>query len=323
MQKPITGTWFEFWHHHLPEGKYWNPICRRFSAEQWEAKVDEIASVGMKYIVLMDTAIGYDAYFESYFDTDIFPFAEMACKDPIGALLNAADRNGIKVFMSCGFYGIWTHTLENMTSPVVTERAFRAMKQLFERYGHHPSFYGWYYPDETCIDGHFLPEFIDYVNRYSAYAHEIAPGTKTLIAPYGTNILKADDDYVEQLKKLDVDIIAYQDEIGVRKSKPEDTEAYYKALRAAHDKAGHAALWADMEAFEFEVDVYQSALIPATIERLERQIASIAPYVDEILIYQYQGMFNKPGTIAYCGHPDSIRYYEELAAHNKAFGLPE
>ena len=122
---------------------------------------------------------------------------------------------------------------------------------------------------------------------------------------------------MEQLKKLDVDIIAYQDEIGVQKSKPEDTAAYYKALRAAHDKAGRAALWADMEAFEFEGDVYRSPLISATIERLERQIASIAPYVDEILIYQYQGMFNRPGTIAYCGHPDSIRYYEELARHNR------
>ena len=43
MQKPIVGTWFEFWHHNLKEGKYWNQICRQFSAEQWEAKVDEIA----------------------------------------------------------------------------------------------------------------------------------------------------------------------------------------------------------------------------------------------------------------------------------------
>ena len=319
MQKPITGTWFEFWHHNIPEGKYWNPICRHFSAEQWEAKVDELASVGMKYIVLMATALGYEEYAESYYDTDIFPFAEMACKDPMSALLNAADRNGMKVFVSCGFYGVWTHTMENMTSPVITERAFKAMEELWKQYGHHESFYGWYFPDETCIEGHFHPAFIEYVNRYSAHAHKIAPGTKTLIAPYGTNILVTDDEYVEQLKALDVDIIAYQDEIGVQKSKPEDTAEYYKNLRKAHDAAGRAALWADMEAFEFEGKVYSSALIPATIERLERQIESIAPYVDEILIYQYQGMFNKPGTIAFCGHPESVRYYNELAAHNAKF----
>ena len=320
MQKPIVGTWFEFWHHNIAEGKYWNPICRHFTAEQWEAKVDEIASVGMKYIVLLATGIGYDDSFECYFHTDLAPFADMACKDPIGALLKAADRNGIKVFVSTGFYGNWTHTMENMTSPEVTARAFKAMEQLWAQYGSHESFYGWYYPDETCIDGHFHPAFLEYVNRYSARARKIAPGTKTLIAPYGTNILKADAEYVEQLKNLDVDIVAYQDEIGVRKSKPEDTAAYYRALREAHDAAGRSALWADMEVFQFEAQVYRSALLPATMERVERQIESIAPYVDEILCYQYQGMFNRPGTIAYCGHPDSVRFYEELAEHNRKYG---
>ena len=128
MKKQIVGTWMEFWHHHLPEGKYWNPIVRNFSAEQWEAKVDEMASIGMKYIVLMDTAIVYEGYSESYFETDIFPFAEMACKDPMGTLLNAADKNGMKVFVSCGFYGLWHNTVDNMTSPIVTERAFKAME---------------------------------------------------------------------------------------------------------------------------------------------------------------------------------------------------
>lgn len=320
MQKPIVGTWFEFWHHNIAEGKYWNPVCRHFTAEQWEAKVDEIASVGMKYIVLLATGIGYDDSFECYFHTDLAPFADMACKDPIGALLKAADRNGIKVFVSTGFYGNWTHTMENMTSLEVTARAFKAMEQLWAQYGSHESFYGWYYPDETCIDGHFHPAFLEYVNRYSAHARKIAPGTKTLIAPYGTNILKADAEYVEQLKNLDVDIVAYQDEIGVRKSKPEDTAAYYRALREAHDAAGRSALWADMEVFQFEDQVYRSALLPATMERVERQIESIAPYVDEILCYQYQGMFNKPGTIAYCGHPDSVRFYEELAEHNRKYG---
>ena len=144
----------------------------------------------------------------------------MVCKDPIGVLLDECDKCDMKVFVSCGFYGVWTHTYENMTSPEVTARAFRGMDELWAQYGNHKSFYGWYFPDETCIKGHFLEEFITYVNAYSAHAHKISPNTKTLIAPYGTNILVADEQYVEQLKRLDVDIVAYQDEIGVRKSTP-------------------------------------------------------------------------------------------------------
>jgi hypothetical protein len=195
------------------------------------------------------------------------------------------------------------------------------MDELCAQYGSHKSFYGWYFPDETCIKGHFLEEFITYVNAYSAHAHKIAPHTKTLIAPYGTNILVADEEYVEQLKQLDVDIIAYQDEIGVRKSTPDQTGAYYKALRAAHDAAGRSALWADMEVFEFEGDVYKSALYPAAMERIEKQITSISPYVDEILIYQYTGMFNKPGTTAYMGHPDSVKLYQDYVAWLEKNGL--
>ena len=240
--KTIKGTWFEFRHHNKPEGKYWNPICRRFTDEQWRAKVREMYHMGMEYVVLMCSSLVYENEAEAYFETDIFPFPEdMVCKDPIGVLLDECDKCDMKVFVSCGFYGVWTHTYENMTSPEVTARAFKAMDELWAQYGSHKSFYGWYFPDETCIKGHFLEEFITYVNAYSAHAHKIAPHTKTLIAPYGTNILVADEEYVEQLKQLDVDIIAYQDEIGVRKSTPDQTGAYYKALRAAHDAAGRSA----------------------------------------------------------------------------------
>ncbi|MBQ0108777.1 MAG: DUF4434 domain-containing protein [Clostridiales bacterium] len=314
MLKPIRGTWFEFSHHNRPEGKYWNPICAHFSEEQWETKVEEIASLGMKYIVLLCSALVYEEKAVAYFKTDIYPLADTPAKDPIGALLRAADRYGIKVFMSCGFYGLWNHTDENMTSPEVQARAFKAMEQLYAAYGHHESFYGWYLPDELGIYPYFTDPFIKYTNEYTAFGKSLDKNLKMLIAPYGTNHLIADDKYVAQLESLDCDIIAYQDEVGVRKSVPEETGAYYEALRKAHDKASRAALWADMEVFEFEGNVYKSALLPAEFSRIEKQIASISPYVDEILIYEYQGMFNKPGTTAFCGHPDSIKLYNDYKA---------
>lgn len=314
MLKPINGTWFEFHHHNIPEGKYWNPICRHFSDEQWEAKVEEIASLGMKYIVLLASAIAYEDWNESYFKTDIFPFAQMGAKDPMGALMRAAEKYDIKVFVSCGFYGVWTHTLDNMTNPVIQSRAFKAMEQLYAQYGKYKSFYGWYLPDETGIYPYYEEAFIKYVNEYTAFGKSLNPNLKVLIAPYGTNSLVTDDKYISQLEALDCDIIAYQDEIGVRKALPEQTPAYYENLRKAHDKAGRSALWADMEVFEFEGDVYKSALYPAAMERIERQITSISPYVDEILIYQYTGMFNKPGTIAFCGHPGSVQLYNDYKA---------
>lgn len=314
MLKPITGTWFEFHHHNLPEGKYWNPICRHFTDEQWEIKVAEMASIGMKYIVLMASAMVYRESCEAYFETDIYPIAKMGAADPMEVLFRAADRHEMKVFVGAGFYGFWQDTLNNMTSPEVTRRAFRAMEQLYARYGHHASFFGWYLPDELGICPYYPDEFIHYTNLYTRHGKSFDRSLRVLIAPYGTNMLKADDEFVKQLERLDCDIIAYQDEIGVRKSTPAQTPAYFEALRKAHDKAGRATLWADMEVFEFEGEVYKSALVPASMERIERQIRSIAPFVDEILMYQYLGMFNKPGTEAFCGHPESTGLYTDYVA---------
>ena len=312
MLKPIRGTWFEFQHHNIPEGKYWNPICRWFTDEQWEAKVDEIAELGMKYIVLLTTAQVYeDGNRFAYFNTDIYPFFDMGAKDPMGALLRAAERNDIKVFVSCGYYGSWNQTRNNMVSPEVTARAFKAMEQLYAQYGQYKSFYGWYLPDETGIYPYYEDDFIKYVNTYSAFARTIDPKHKMLIAPYGTNHLIADDKYIAQLESIDCDIIAYQDEIGVRKSKPEETPAFYEALRKAHDKAGRAQLWADIELFDFEGVVYKSALLPSSIERIGRQIENVAPYCDKILCYQYLGIMNPADSEAFAGHSDSAKLYED------------
>ena len=297
----------------IPEGKYFNPMTHEFSEEQWRAKVNEIAELKMKYLVIMETAnFDDDKYHECYYNSKHYEKStEIKCEDPIGVILDEADKLGLRVFVSVGFYSNWWKTFDNMTQESAFTRAFLAMDELHEIYGHHESFYGWYFPDESEIRYHFDEEFITYVNRYSEKVRSLNPRYKTLIAPYGTCKLSADDEYVEQLKRLDVDFVAYQDEVGVKKTTEDKTKEFYKALKKAHDKANRSKLWADVEVFTFEGDVYRSALLPANIERLKKQLEAVSPSVEEILIFEYQGMFNKPGTIAFCGHPDSIEYYRQ------------
>lgn len=310
--KKINGTFFEFYHHNCIGGKYWNDQCREYTEEQWEAKVDEIAALGMQYIVLMESSLVYADHAESYFETDIFPAAPMKTKNPIGALMRAAERNGLKVFMSCGFYGVWDHPYENMTSQEVKARAFKAMKQLYEQYGDNKAFYGWYLPDETEIGPYFHEDFIQYVNEYAQYGRSFRKDLKILIAPYGTRFAQTDEHYIEQLKRLDCDIVAYQDEVGVEKSTSEETKEYFKNLNRAHKLAGKSAIWADMETFQCEGTVYHSPMVGADAERIKRQMESISDYVDEIIIYMYQGTMNPPDTKALCGHPSTVKLYTDL-----------
>ncbi len=307
MNRKIDGTFFEFRHHNTAEGKYWNPALEKFTAAQWREKVREISSLGMEYIVVMATAL----YERCYFKSSVFSFADMPCENPIEEILSEADECGVKVFLGNGFYGDWRKAGENIKSQTVIDRSFRAMDELANLYGHHKSFYGWYFPDETCIILRFSKNFIKYVNLCSARCRELTPEKKTLIAPYGTNLVLASDYFARSLAETDVDFIAYQDEVGVKKTKVDRTEKIFERLRRAHDKAGRAELWADIELFTFEGMVYKSALLPADFGRIQKQIENVAPYADKILSYQYLGLINPPGSTAFTGHESSVKLYED------------
>lgn len=284
MLKTVTGTWFEFQHHNEAEGFYWNDLIKHWSEAQWRSYIRRMNADGMEYLVLLASALNDRAYFA----TNLYPPSDLRCPDPLNLLMEETEKLGMKVFMSAGYYGNWTRPEYNMADSEVTRRAFNAMEQLVEQFGQYQSFYGWYLPDETCVDGYFSEEFIAYINRYSAHMHALNPTHKMLVAPYGTRLLHPDDRYIAQLEQIDADFIAYQDEVGVRKTSVEEVPAFYEGLRRAHDKAGRSALWADIETFDFEGEVYHSPLIPAPEERIRRQIEAVSPYVDRILMYQHQ-----------------------------------
>lgn len=290
MKPKIDGTWFEFFHHSKVEGQYWNPQCRSFTEAQWRQMLGRIATSGMEYIVLMCSSLCYSDYAESYFPGGPYPFPEdMVCKNPMEVLMDETSRLGLKVFMSCGFYGDWTKARDNMRDADVRHRAFAAMERLNRLYGDYPSFYGWYLPDEIGIDGHFPQFFIDYVNDYRAYIRSLTPDKPLLIAPYGVAKIKFDEAFVEQLKSIDCEFIAYQDGVGIANGSVEIAEEAFRNLRVAHDAAGRSELWADMEVFRFEGAPYRSALLPADARRIRAQLAAISPYAKKILVYQYQG----------------------------------
>ncbi len=313
MSRKIDGTFFEFFHHNIPEGKYWNPALEKFTAENWRQKVREISAIGMEYIVVMATAL----YDKCYFKSSVFSFADIPCSDPIEELLCEADIQGIKVFLGNGFYGDWRKANQNIKSQEVIDRSFKAMEELTELYSHHKSFYGWYFPDETCIILKYSDDFMKYVNLCSARCYELTPDKKTLIAPYGTNLVWANNKFIRQLTELDVDFIAYQDEVGVKKTKVDRTKRLFEKLRIAHDKAGRSKLWADIELFDFEGLVYQSALIPAPFDRIKKQIENVAPYADKILSYQYLGLMNSADSQAFAGHTNSVELYEQYKKYTK------
>lgn len=305
--KPIMGSWFEFKHHNDSEGKYWNPALTQFTEAQWRAKIKEISETGMQYLVLMSVAENGKTFYPSTLQSRY----DYECADPLEAVLSAADEYGIKFFVSNDFWSDYRNVDKMMTDKDISILREKGMEEVAEKYSHHKSFYGWYYPNETGLYNTIDETTINYVNKCSKKARELTPGCVNLIAPYGTKSIRLDDKYVRQLERLDIDIMAYQDEIGVKKTKAGTAGKYYEALYKVHAKAGRARLWADLEVFEFEGEVYDSALIPARFNRILTQLEDISPFVENILIYQYMGLMSKPGSVAPAGHKDAERLYKE------------
>jgi len=307
--QPIRGSWISIWwddRRHY----YWNEPCLKFTSEQWQLAVKEMAELGFEYLVLLAVAKGGRAFY----DTPLLPKLEMACADPIGALLSGGDRYGVKFFVSSDWYGDWDH--HALLDADRVAKRFQIMEELAARYAKHRSFYGWYWPNEACLGPYYTEDFIRHVNECGAEAHRLMPKAKTLIAPYGTNRAVCDDQYVGQLERMDVDIIAYQDEVGCLRMTTEQSARAFERLRRAHDRTPQRALWADVETFAWEgpPNAQDSPLIPAPFQRVRSQLEAVSPYVDKVLIYQYQGLMNKPGSNAFAGHPASKQLYQDYRA---------
>lgn len=316
--QPIRGSWISVWwddHRHF----YWNETCRRFTTEQWQLAIKDMADLGLEYLVLLAVAKGGRAFY----DTPLLPKLELVCPDPIGAMLTSADRHGVKFFISSDWYGDWDD--RTLLDADLTAKRFQMMQELAARYGQHRSFYGWYWPNEAGLTPYYSDSFQRHVNECSREGRQLLPHTKILIAPYFTHKAVDDDTYARQLEQLDVDIIAYQDEVGCLRMTPEQSAAAYGRLRRVHDRVPQRALWADVETFAWEGPENQqtSALIPAPFERVRAQLEAVSPYVDQILIYQYQGLMNRPGSRAFAGHPDSMKLYTDYRAWLRSDRRPQ
>ena len=156
------------------------------------------------------------------------------------------------------------------------------MEEIYKKYGHHKSFYGWYFPNESWLDPYFCDFVIPYVNECAQVAKSLNANCVNIIAPYNIKKEKCDDYFVRQLEQLNVEIVAYQDGVGVGATRLEDSARYYENLSEAHHKTGRSRICAD------------------------------SPFVDKILVYQYLGIMNKPQSNAHAGlRGETVRLYNQ------------
>lgn len=311
--KPISGSWFSiYWYD--KRHYYWNDACLSYTDEQWDTLIKEFAELGQEYLVMCNVASrGLCVY-----DSKMLPKINMVSKDPLEAVMTAADKYGVKIFLTNDYYkeDEPTFRIDDINSPEIVKARFTMLAEVAEKYSRHKSFYGWYWAWEAGTEPHFPDYFIKYVNETSGEARKLTPNAKILIAPFSTSSVICDDVFLKQLETLDTDIIAYQDQVGCDCATTDQSRDAFERLRKAHDKVQKQTLWADVETFTWEgiPNRQETPLIPAAFDRLKSQLAAVSPYVDKTLVFIFEGLFSKPGSITYTGYKEAGRYYNEYVA---------
>ena len=311
---PISGTFLNLPYQDV-RNKYTNPPSMDYTDPVfWTAKVEEMGRMGMEYLVLM--AVANEE--KSYYPSKLMPWVyNPALKSPVDAIMDAAAANGMKVFMSTG----WAKDQDdNLRDPAIKGRQIEMMKELAGIYGSHPAMYGWYLPVEDCFGPVLTDYAVDAVNALTDMARGLTPNAKVLISPYGIfNSNFEDPRYEQQIMRLKVDIIAYQDEIGcVREKYPlPRLRENWKKLRAIHDKT-NIEMWANCESFAWEKNTNDrtSALVPASFSRLLSQLTvATEGGVDRIISFMMYGIYEDPSSDYQIGQPFwSNKAYEDYMA---------
>ena len=173
------------------------PRNREATAQDLRATVDAMHHVGM------DTAIiTYSEYQGHFFYPSALSFADRDTHreakgqwfdfDAVEAILSQADSNSMHVFLGLGRGGDTDLMAHGLTDPERLQAAIRTSQavaaELWQRYRHHRSFYGWYATHEM----NSLAASSAYYDPVADFCHGLCPDKPFMVAPDGTPLTDGD-----------------------------------------------------------------------------------------------------------------------------------
>lgn len=316
--RTIGGAWVGILHWSDDEARDWNPAIRKLTENDWRQQIHGMHDLGMDIVVVqqvfqnqeyygrnMIAATGYKG--SAFYPSTLFPGrAQISSHDPLEAILSEADRLHMHVFLGVGMYAWFDYSAASL------DWHKKVAAELWRRYGHHPSFYGWYVSEEAY--GSLIPdqgklakdryrhEIVTFFSEFQAFSRKLAPEKPVMLAPNTFGLLQSQDVWPMVLKHIDI-VCPF----GFNRMPSGDItgEQAAKIWQKMSDQAG-SHLWMDMEAFVFE----WKALVPRPIGGLIQDLQRF-PNFEKILCYQYPGMFNSPKSRMKPGGPATIVLYRE------------
>lgn len=274
---PLQGTFIQL-----------NSAHRHWMEDDWKRLFNDFQSLGLSQLILQWTV---------YEDTVFYLSAEERDKGtpPLEAILQRADAAGLRVRVGLVYDPQYWEKIGQRGIASVSAylrqlryRSLRTARELLPRLIAHPSFCGWYIPEEIDDVNWLEPErrqvLFEHFAELTAALRELAPQAEIALSGFSnanTSPLAFEKFYRGLLQATTAEVVLLQDGIGVQKLDLENLELYLAAMRRAVDAHGRdlqvvVELFQQVEGQPLDDQPFKA--IPAPLGRIRRQIELASEY---------------------------------------------
>ena len=251
---------------------------------QWLKELTYMQKLGMNVVIVQYMVDNDQAFYPTKLEW-IRPLQQ----EPLEAILSVCDSLNIEVFVGDRYE--WNFKFHDSTYFLTAAfKINKIIEELWERYGRHKSFKGWYIAQEYSNEKRFVEKQVylsQFLRSIAEKCHTIS-GKPVAIAPFffpqDTNTFKEFYTYI--LREGQIDIIMLQDGIGSRNCDLiNDIPVYFNIMSSICNMLDPPReFWADLEIFD---TVKENVLVPADIERIIAQILVEKLYASKIVCFEF------------------------------------
>ena len=322
----LDGCWISLYHWSEDEGRHFNQDLGRLSAQEWRQQIHAMKRVGIQHVIIQNV-FECDEYagkhhmdLASYKGKAYYPSRaykarhRLGTEDPIEAILAAADEVQMDVFLGVGLFAWFDFSTTSLRWHKTITR------ELFDRYGQHPSLYGWYVSEEIFGSLYHEWEFVKpqhhsdirkFFKSYQQFVRKLTPTKPIALAPNNERFEKYPREWREILEHVDI-LIPF----GFAR----DAEHMNLAAVASICQASGTRCWVDLEIFAWPLD---DGLVPKPCPDLIKEIRTY-DQLEQIYGYQFTGIMNPPessrdlgGEKAKTLYRDYHQYYQGRSSRSK------
>lgn len=271
-----------------------------WNASRWTTLIADLKAIKVNNIIIADAVTESTAWYPSK-----IPGLKYEGVDVLKMALSAADAAEFTVYMGMLLPANWFHhgAMNATYLTQLTGRVNAVASELHSLYEGHHSLQGFYHAAEvysTCCYSHatrcnaaHIKALGSMLEPTGQLVHKLNPEYKYVLAPFALNVSTAETTWWASLLELtpSVDIVAFQDGVGVSQSppytkrSPQQAAELIKAVSEALPKG--TDMWTDIEIFSKLEDTNVTRRLVAPTARFLQQLELEAPFVAGQTIWEF------------------------------------